>query len=37
MHMKQVHKLRKMTSGSGILKAIYYNGSYLLLFGNRKL
>ena len=27
----------KPTSSPGILKTIYHNGSYLLLFGKRKL
>ena len=39
MQMEQLYKLWKMktTSSSGILKTIYRNGSYLMLFGNRKL
>ena len=37
--MEQVRKLRKWkaTSSSGIWNTIYYNGSYLLLFGKGKL
>ena len=37
--MEQVYKLWKMktASSSGILKTIYHNGSYLLLFRKRKL
>ena len=36
--MEQVYKLWKMktTSVSGILKTVYHNGNYLLLFGKRK-
>ena len=40
MLTEQVSKLWKMktTSSSGIiLKTMYHNGSYLLLFGKRKL
>ena len=39
MFMEQVLKLwkTKATSSSGILKTVYHNGSYLLLFGNTKL
>ena len=39
MHKEQVHKLWKVktTSSSGILKTIYHNGNYLLLFEKRKL
>ena len=35
----QVYKLWKMktTSSSGILKTLYHNGNYLLLFGKREL
>ena len=37
--MEQEYKLWKIKaiSSSGILKTIYHNGSYLLLFGKRKL
>ena len=37
--MEQIKKLWKMetTTSSGILKTIYHNSSYLLLFGKRKL
>ena len=37
--MKQLYKLWKMnpTRSSGTLNAIYHNGTYLLLFGRRKL
>ena len=27
----------KMTTSSGMYKTVYHNGSYLLLFGDRKL
>ena len=27
----------KITGSSGVYKTVYYNGSYLLLFGDRKL
>ena len=39
MLMAKVYKLWKVktTSSSGILKTIYHNWSYLLLFGKRKL
>ena len=39
MHMERVYKQWKMktASSSGILKIIYHNGSYVLLFGKRKL
>ena len=37
--MEQVYKLWKMkaASSSAISKSVYYNGSYLLLFGKKKL
>ena len=37
--MEQLYKLSQMktTSSSGILKTVQHNGSYLLLFGKRKL
>ena len=37
--MEQVKKYEKMkvTSSSGIFKAIYYNDSNILLFGKREL
>ena len=39
MHIEQVYKLWKIksTSSSGILKTIYHNDNYLLLFGKRQL
>ena len=39
MHIEQVYKQWKIksTSSSGILKTIYHNDNYLLLFGKRQL